>query len=54
MDEQNNISVYNSATKSKLIILKGQKSTLNSIIFADENTIFSASDDDTVIMWKIK
>ena len=54
MDEQNNISVYNSATKSKLAIHKGQKSTLNSIIFADENTIFSASDDDTVIMWKIK
>jgi len=54
MDEQNNISIYSTSTKSKLATLKGQKSTLNNIIFADENTIFSASDDNTVMMWKIK
>jgi WD40 repeat protein len=54
MDENNDISVYDLSTKSKLFTLKGQKSTLNSIVFKDEDTIFSASDDDTVMMWKLK
>ena len=54
MDEQNNIYVYDTLTSSLLFKLKGQKSTLNSIVFADNETIFSASDDEYVIMWKIK
>jgi WD40 repeat protein len=54
MDEQNNIWIYNRSTKSKIALLKGQKSTLNAIIFQDEDTIFSASDDNTVMMWKLK
>ena len=54
MDEENNISVYKTSTKSKLFLLKGQKSTLNAIIFIDEDTLVSASDDDTVMMWKLK
>ncbi len=53
MDEQNNISIYNVATKEKIAYLKGQKSTLNAIIFKDETTLFSASDDNTVLMWKL-
>lgn len=53
MDEQNNISIYNRVTKSKIAELKGQKSTLNTILFKDENTLFSASDDNTVMMWKL-
>ena len=54
MDEQNNISVYNSSIKSKITLLKGQKSTLNVIIFKDENIIFSASDDSTIMVWDLK
>ena len=54
MDEQNNISIYNSSTKSKIALLKGQKSTLNVIIFQDENKIFSASDDSTILIWDLK
>jgi WD40 repeat protein len=54
MDENNDITVYDLSTKAKVATLKGQKSTLNSIIFKDEDTIFSASDDDTVMMWKLK
>jgi WD40 repeat protein len=53
MDEQNNIYIYNTLTKSLIAKLKGQKSTLNSIVFKDENTIFSASDDDTIMMWRL-
>jgi len=53
MDEENNIYIYSTLTKSLLAKLKGQKSTLNSIVFKDENTLFSASDDETVMMWKL-
>ena len=53
MDEKNNISLYNRSNKSKIALLKGQKSTLSVIIFQDENRLFSASDDNTVMVWNI-
>jgi WD40 repeat protein len=53
MDEKNNISIYNTSSKSKIALLKGQKSTLNVIIFQDENRLFSASDDNTVMVWDL-
>jgi WD40 repeat protein len=54
MDEKNNISIYNTSSKSKIALLKGQKSTLNVIIFKDENRLFSASDDNTIMVWDLK
>ena len=54
MDEQNNISIYNRETKVKLAELQGQKSTLNSILFKDENILFSSSDDNKVLMWNVE
>jgi len=54
MDEQNNIYIYNTGSKKQIALLKGQKSTLNAILFKDEKRLFSASDDSTVMMWKIK
>jgi len=53
MDEKNDISIYNTGTKSKIALLKGQKSTLNVIIFKDENIIYSASDDSTIMVWDL-
>ena len=53
MDEKNNISIYNTSSKTKMALLKGQKSTLNVIIFKDENRLFSASDDNTVMVWDL-
>ena len=53
MDEQNNISIFHTQTKSKIALLKGQKSTLNVIIFKDENRLYSASDDSTVMVWDL-
>ena len=53
MDEKNNLSVYNTTTKSKVALLKGQKSTLNVILFKDENIIYSASDDNTIMVWNL-
>jgi len=51
MDEKNNISIYKTSSKSKIALLKGQKSTLNVIIFQDENRLFSASDDNIIMIW---
>jgi WD40 repeat protein len=53
MDEQNNLSLYNTMTKSKIALLKGQKSTLNVILFKDENILYSASDDSTIMVWDL-
>lgn len=53
MDEQNNITVFNRTSKAKTAVLEGQKSTLNAIVFKDEEVLFSASDDNTVLMWKL-
>ncbi len=54
MDENNDISIFNTMTKSKLAVLKGQKSTLNVIIFKDEAHLYSASDDSSVMVWELK
>ena len=54
MDEKNNIYIYKIATKELLYKLVGQKSTLNTIIFKTQDTLFSASDDNFVLMWKLK
>ncbi|NOR55469.1 MAG: WD40 repeat domain-containing protein [Sulfurovum sp.] len=53
MDEANNIWIYETESKRQIALLKGQKSRLNTLIFKDEQTLFSASDDSTVNMWKI-
>ena len=54
MDEKNNISIYNRFNKSKIATLKGQRSTLNAIIFKDEKRIFSSSDDSSIMVWDLK
>ncbi len=53
MNENNDISVYHLSTKSKIATLKGQNSTLNNIIFIDEDHLVSSSDDDTVMLWDL-
>ncbi|MFK5975226.1 MAG: WD40 repeat domain-containing protein [Sulfurovum sp.] len=54
MDEENSIYIYKPQTKEQIAILSGQKSRLSSIIFQDEQTLFSSSDDDTIMVWNIK
>ncbi len=53
MDEDNSISVYDLQTRTKIAVLKGQKSTLNAIVFVDEKTLISGSDDGTVLVWNL-
>ena len=52
-NEQNDIVLFDLATKTKVHTLKGQKSTLNTIIFASERELVSASDDQFIMIWRI-
>lgn len=52
--EQNDIVVFDLFQKKKVHTLSGQKSTLNSIVFIDENTLVSGSDDKNIMLWKLK
>jgi len=54
MKEDNTISIYNRNDTSKIVELKGQHSTLNSIIFEDEYTVFASSNNSVVMMWKLQ
>jgi len=53
IDEDNDIAIYNLSTHSQVALLKGQKSTLNTIVFLDEKILFSASSDPKIMMWKL-
>ncbi len=53
MDEDNDIFIYKLPSKENIAVLKGQKSTLNAIIFKSDKVLFSSSDDNIVNMWKI-
>ncbi len=50
----NDIAIFNLNSNSKVYNLKGQKSTLNSIIFYDDKTLFSGSDDKYIMKWKLQ
>ncbi len=50
----NEIAIFNLGTNAKVYNLKGQKSTLNSIIFYDKETIYSGSDDKFIMKWSLK
>ena len=52
--DDNSMRVYSSDTLTPKYTLKGQKSILTVVKFKDNNTIFSASHDDTIMMWKLK
>ncbi len=53
MDEDNDVAIYNTATKAQIALLKGQKSTLNNIIFLDEERLVSSSSDRVINIWKL-
>ncbi len=53
-DENNNVTLFNTITKSELGTYGGNKMTLTSILFINENEFFSSSDDKTINLYKIK
>jgi WD40 repeat protein len=53
IDENNDIGIYNNLTKSMRYKLVGQQSVLNTIIFIDDHTLISGSDDNHILIWRI-
>jgi len=51
--EDNDIVVFDLSMKNKLHTLKGQKSTLNVIVFKNEKELISSSDDKFVNIWRL-
>lgn len=54
INEDNDIGIYDLYLKREIAVLKGQKSTLNSIVFIDEESLVSGSDDRYIMIWRIK
>jgi len=52
-NEQNDIVIFDLVSKAKQYILKGQKSTLNTIVFVGENELVSGSDDQFILLWRL-
>lgn len=52
-NEQNDIVLFDLASKSKAHTLKGQKSTLNTIVFANDKELVSSSDDQFIMIWRL-
>ena len=53
-NEQNDIAILNIKTKEIIHFLKWHKSTINTIFFVNEEVIFSSSDDENIIQWRLK
>jgi WD40 repeat protein len=53
LDEKNDITVFERSSKREIAVLHGHQSTPNTILFKDEDVLFSSSDDSIVMMWKI-
>ncbi|MDD3462318.1 MAG: hypothetical protein PHW07_01605 [Sulfurospirillaceae bacterium] len=52
-NEKNDMFVFNLDSKSQMHKLIGQRSTLNSIVFANEKDLVSGSDDKFIMIWRL-
>lgn len=52
-NEQNDIVIFDVISKAKKHTLKGQKSTLNTIVFVNEKELVSGSDDQFILIWRL-
>jgi len=53
-DENNNITIFDTNTKSNLYKLGHHKATISKILFINENELFSANDSNEINYWKLK
>jgi len=53
-DENNNVTIFNTETKSDLYKLGNHKMTLTNILFINEEELFTASDSKEINYWKLK
>ncbi len=52
-NEDNDIQIINTITKTRINILKAHKSILTKILFISENEIFTGAEENIVYFWKI-
>jgi len=52
-DEHNNITLFNTSTKSDLYKLGSHKATISNILFIDEKRLFTASDHKDINYWEL-
>jgi hypothetical protein len=53
-DEHNNVTLLNTATKSKIALFGKNKMTLNRVVFINENEFLVASDDKIINLYSVK
>lgn len=53
MDENNIISVFDTAKRAKIASAKGHGATLNRIVFMDENRFVSSADENKILFWEL-
>jgi WD40 repeat protein len=53
INEENDIALFDTTTQTQMHTLRGQKSTLNTIVFATEKDIVSGSDDKFIMIWRL-
>jgi len=53
VDENNNVVLFDTQSKSNLFTLGSHKATLTNILFIDEKELFTASDDNQINYWSL-
>ncbi len=53
-NEDNCLGIINLENYNQSFLLKGHKTNPNNIIFIDENSVISSSDDPTILFWRLK
>jgi WD40 repeat protein len=52
--EQNDIEIFDISSKTKIAVAKGLSSTLNRIVFLNENEFAACADENRILIWGIK
>ena len=54
INEDNEISIFNTQTKSEIYRLKGHQTTLTNIVFVNNHELYSSSEDKNILYWNLK
>lgn len=53
LDEQNIITLFDTAKRQKIATAKGHNATLNRIVFMDEKRFVSCADENKILFWEL-